>query len=80
MDVELIETSKLIDELIRRHNSIIFATMKIEEGGEPLIYTYWSEDKYLECSGLCNLLDRDIKDFYTLRRMDAELDDEELDM
>lgn len=66
-DIELIETRELIDELQRRHSSIIFAGKPLAEEGVIVTRTSGSDTM---CIGLCDGLMEDLRDLR--RRNKAE--------
>lgn len=65
MDLSLISIDDLVEEIRKRHVAYILATLKYETGNEPVIHTYWTNNKFIDCLGICSALDDDLKRHYS---------------
>ena len=64
MDLSLVPLQEMIDEIEKRHIAYVIAVLGYEVGNTPLINTYWKDDKFIDCLGLCSALDEDLKQHY----------------
>ena len=63
-DLSLIPTDDLIEEIRVRHTAYVLATLRTETGNEPVVRTYWSDNKFIDCLGICSALEEDLKSHY----------------
>ena len=68
VDLSLVPIDELVDEIEKRSTVYILATIKIVEGNEEVINTYWSDNNYLKSVGLVSVLGADIEAEYREHR------------
>ena len=64
MDLSLIPLQDMIDEIEKRHKAYVLATLRHEEGNDEIVRTFWSDDKFIDCLGICSALEEDLKQHY----------------
>jgi len=64
MDLSLVPIEDMIKEIQNRSDAYILATLRTEEANDPIVKTYWEENKFIDCLGICSVLEEDIKKYY----------------
>ena len=64
VDLSSVPIDELVDEIEKRSTVYILATIKIVEGNEEVINTYWSDNNYLKSVGLVSVIGADIEAEY----------------
>ena len=64
MDLSLVPLEDLIDEIEKRHVAYVLAVLRVDTGNEQIVNTYWKDNKFVDCLGICSALEEDLKQHY----------------
>ena len=72
MDLSLVPLDDIIEEICKRHDTYVLATLRTEEGNQQVVKTYFTDGHFLDSVGMCSILDQEIKDFHMHYELDVE--------
>lgn len=64
MDLSLVPLKDMTDEIEKRHIAYVLAVLRYDDGNKEIVNTYWKNNKFIDCLGLCSALDEDLKQYY----------------
>ena len=67
VDLSLVPFEDMLAELDKRNQAYILATLRIETGNEPIVSTFFTKSKFIDCLGICSALEEDIKQYYMVK-------------